>query len=341
MINKLNADLSIIQKLEDEPNDVGGLTSGELKLKFDEGGLTIQDFINNSLIKDLENEGILEILRTADPKMRFARLNSDGAMEVSPNGVIWTVLLSSGHIVVDEQGRRFPQRSQLTFANSQISDDGVTTVVRGVTGDKGETGEKGKSAYESALEGGYAGTEGEFNAELAKLPQKADLAVPMTSGNLAGLNASGNITDSGKNAADFAASADFASAFPGGSLAITQGTWTPVMNWGTTSATSWGRWTKTGNLVTAAFYVHCTDAVTVESGYKISGLPYASAVPAGGCAVFSGVILALNGSTPNGIDCSNTTVYVRVYNYGTLLSATAPGITTYSTIYGSITYRTN
>lgn len=341
MINKLNADLSIIQKLEDEPNDVGGLTSGELKQKFDEGGLTIQDFINNSLIKDLEKEGILELLRTADPKMKFARLNSDGAMEVSPDGVIWTALLSSGHIIVDEEGRRFPQRSQLTFANSQISDDGVTTVVQGVTGEKGETGPAGKSAYDEALEGGYAGTQAEFKAELARLPQKADMAVPADEGNIAALNASGNLMDSGKRAADFAASADFASAFPNGSLAITQGTWTPAINWGTTGAVSWGRWTKTGDMVTASFYVHCSDAVTVETGYKISGLPYASATTAGGCAVFSGVVSSISNSTPNGIDCSNTTVSVRVYSYGILSTATGSGITAYSTVYGTITYRTN
>ena len=39
----LNGDLNIIQKLDDEPNDVGGLTSAQLKAKFDEAGNVIKD----------------------------------------------------------------------------------------------------------------------------------------------------------------------------------------------------------------------------------------------------------------------------------------------------------
>lgn len=46
----LAADLGIISALDDEPNDVGGLTAAELKAKFDEAGLTIQKYINESLI---------------------------------------------------------------------------------------------------------------------------------------------------------------------------------------------------------------------------------------------------------------------------------------------------
>ena len=42
--------LNIIQQLEDEPNDVGGLTAAELKAKFDEAGLTIQTWINETLL---------------------------------------------------------------------------------------------------------------------------------------------------------------------------------------------------------------------------------------------------------------------------------------------------
>lgn len=44
---KLTEDLNIIQKLDDEPNDVGGLSADELKAEFDRAGLTIQTFINS------------------------------------------------------------------------------------------------------------------------------------------------------------------------------------------------------------------------------------------------------------------------------------------------------
>ena len=52
-IPKLETDLSIIQKLDDYPNDVGGLSAAELKAKFDEGGLALQAYINNVLIPAL------------------------------------------------------------------------------------------------------------------------------------------------------------------------------------------------------------------------------------------------------------------------------------------------
>ena len=60
MIPKLHEDLSIIQKLDDQPNDVGGLTAAELKAKFDESGLTVQEYINNKMcIRDRDGaEGI-------------------------------------------------------------------------------------------------------------------------------------------------------------------------------------------------------------------------------------------------------------------------------------------
>lgn len=52
-IPTLNTDLSIIQKLDDYPNDVGGLSAAELKAKFDEGSLAIQTYINTVLIPAL------------------------------------------------------------------------------------------------------------------------------------------------------------------------------------------------------------------------------------------------------------------------------------------------
>lgn len=52
-LTKFEDDLSIIQKLDDEPNDVGGLTAAELKAKFDEAGLTIQNWLNTVLLPAL------------------------------------------------------------------------------------------------------------------------------------------------------------------------------------------------------------------------------------------------------------------------------------------------
>ena len=53
MLTKLLTDLYIISLLDDEPNDVGGMSSAELKAKFDEAANTIKTYINESLIPEL------------------------------------------------------------------------------------------------------------------------------------------------------------------------------------------------------------------------------------------------------------------------------------------------
>lgn len=52
-IPTLDTDLSIIQKLDDYPNDIGGLSATQLKAKFDEGVLALQTYINTVLIPAL------------------------------------------------------------------------------------------------------------------------------------------------------------------------------------------------------------------------------------------------------------------------------------------------
>ena len=46
---RFEKDMAIISALDDEPNDVGGLTAAELKAKFDEGGQAIKQFLNETL----------------------------------------------------------------------------------------------------------------------------------------------------------------------------------------------------------------------------------------------------------------------------------------------------
>ncbi len=59
-IQLLDGDLNIIQKLDDEPNDVGGLTSAELKAKFDESGNIIKRYINETLIPSVLTDDATE-----------------------------------------------------------------------------------------------------------------------------------------------------------------------------------------------------------------------------------------------------------------------------------------
>lgn len=71
-IELLNGDLNIIQKLDDEPNDVGGLTSAQLKAKFDESGNIIKEYINKILVPAVLAEDATEESRKAAEAQRKA-----------------------------------------------------------------------------------------------------------------------------------------------------------------------------------------------------------------------------------------------------------------------------
>ena len=51
---KFEKDMAIISALDDEPNDVGGLSAAELKAKFDEGGQAIKDYLNSTLTVQMD-----------------------------------------------------------------------------------------------------------------------------------------------------------------------------------------------------------------------------------------------------------------------------------------------
>ena len=65
-------DLVIIQKLDDEPNDVGGLTAAELKAEFDKGNLTAQKYINETLIPRILADNLTDQARQAAESERVS-----------------------------------------------------------------------------------------------------------------------------------------------------------------------------------------------------------------------------------------------------------------------------
>lgn len=52
----LSTDLNVIQKLDDLPNAVGGLTADQLKAKFDEAANAVKTYINSTLLTQLASE---------------------------------------------------------------------------------------------------------------------------------------------------------------------------------------------------------------------------------------------------------------------------------------------
>lgn len=71
-IQLLDGDLNVIQKLDDEPNDVGGLTSADLKAKFDESGNIIKKYINETLIPAVLTDDATEESRKQAEAARVA-----------------------------------------------------------------------------------------------------------------------------------------------------------------------------------------------------------------------------------------------------------------------------
>lgn len=53
-ITNLTANVNNIQALSDRPNTADGITSQELKERFDKAGADIKDYVNNILIEELE-----------------------------------------------------------------------------------------------------------------------------------------------------------------------------------------------------------------------------------------------------------------------------------------------
>lgn len=144
-LEKFNKNMAIIAALDDEPNDVGGMTSAELKNKFDEGGKAIQTYMNETLIPALENLGVemAVLLPQNEAGFKYIRLNSDKVLEVSTDGETWQATGSSGHLILGPDGQALPQRSRMQFTNGTVTDQNGVTVVTGVKGDKGEKGDKG------------------------------------------------------------------------------------------------------------------------------------------------------------------------------------------------------
>ena len=69
---KFNKDMKIISALDDEPNDVGGLTAAALKAKFDEGGEAIKRYLNDTLIPAVVEDGATEEHRAEAEAARVA-----------------------------------------------------------------------------------------------------------------------------------------------------------------------------------------------------------------------------------------------------------------------------
>jgi hypothetical protein len=77
-LTKLTADVNNIQALSDKPNEIDGLTSSQLKERYDRAGATIKQYINEVLIPELDTiiatiPDTSQYVRTDDARLTNSR----------------------------------------------------------------------------------------------------------------------------------------------------------------------------------------------------------------------------------------------------------------------------
>lgn len=112
-IQLLDGDLNIIQKLDDEPNDVGGLTSAELKAKFDESGNIIKKYINETLIPAVLTDDATEESRK---QAEAARVAAEQGRVTAEEG---RVSAESGRVSA-EQARSNAESSRVSAESARV-----------------------------------------------------------------------------------------------------------------------------------------------------------------------------------------------------------------------------
>ena len=117
-IPTLDTDLSIIQKLDDYPNDIGGLSVAQLKAKFDEGVLALQTYINTVLIPALIASNV--------PFTPTAAINAETVQAAIENVQAQLVDISAGTIPNNTIGM---EKLTKTVQNAIASGGGAASAV--------------------------------------------------------------------------------------------------------------------------------------------------------------------------------------------------------------------
>ena len=77
-LTKFTKDVNNIQALSDRPNTIDGLSSDELKERYDKAGADIKEYLNDTLVPELEEElakipGGNDYVKTNDSRLTNSR----------------------------------------------------------------------------------------------------------------------------------------------------------------------------------------------------------------------------------------------------------------------------
>lgn len=144
-----------IEKISDSAVSTNGVVSApdtltgsaaENKAVFDRlTGKTAIPKINEVIdeVNRLTGQDVFTV-KAPDGSIVYMRLNSDKVLETSTDGVNFEATGSSGHVVLDADGRVLPQRGRMQFAEGSVEDVDGVTVIHGIVGPQGIQGEKGE-----------------------------------------------------------------------------------------------------------------------------------------------------------------------------------------------------
>ncbi len=129
-LTKLTKDMAIIQKLDDEPNDVGGLTADQLKAKFDEAGEAIKEYLNETLLSELGGDAAAGALgamlngetMSVQEALDLLQMASIQSGNVPVGGGAGDVLQKKSAALYDLEWR--PLFTQVAFAAADWTQDG-------------------------------------------------------------------------------------------------------------------------------------------------------------------------------------------------------------------------
>ena len=138
---QLSDDLNIIQALDDEPNDVGGLSATELKAKFDQAANIIKTYLNDTLLSELGGEtgapniGVYPIDDL--PEVEDVQAALLGILEIAKEaqsgtltpGIIDTVKLADSAVTTDKIADSAVTTAKIANSNvttGKIADSAVT-----------------------------------------------------------------------------------------------------------------------------------------------------------------------------------------------------------------------
>ncbi len=139
--------------------DTPGVDTAEMQRILDEIPREVIVPKFNALIDAMEEKELGEAVVSAE--IRRLRVNGDGQLEVSYDGESYETTGSGGHLVVDENGERLPQRGRLQFRNAVVEDFAGMTVVTAKQGETGATGPQGPAGPQGEQgERGLTGPQG-------------------------------------------------------------------------------------------------------------------------------------------------------------------------------------